>query len=343
MFKRFLALLLCTIMLLPLLAACDSDDTTPEGMQSMTLNGEPFVFYVPETWTDNRDSGISSAYYSLSKGIMATAKHFPCDKETIDAGIEAYVKNIKEQNAVLLKDKKYTVKDEGEDRLSGVLAQKYIYSYDYDGDTKYNLTVAQYYTFHNGSVILLSMYAMSEYYSDAIEDFTKIKQNFILCEKKVSDRVEIDEHTPSGMKKASSDDVQYACYVPKSWVTNVDNKMTFAYYDESGKPNVSVTCHSPDQAYTVEQYYELLKINYVTQGYKMVGEPEKLKVAGRDSISFDYIITTGAGENQMRYKLRQVVIGYNSLMYSITYTAREDRFDAHLNDVNSIIQNFRFR
>ena len=342
MFKRFLALLICVLTVLPVLASCDSDDATPEGMQSVTLNGEPFVFYVPETWTDNRDSGISSAYYSLNKGIMATAKHFPCDKETIDAGIEAYVNNIKEQNSVLLKDKKYTVKDEGGDRLSGLPAQKYIYSYNYDGDTN-NLTVAQYYTFHNGSVILLSMYAMSEYYSEATEDFAKIKNNFILCEKKVSDRVEIDEDTPSGMKKASSDDVQYACYVPKSWVTNLDNKMTFAYYDESGKPNVSVTCHSPDQDVTVQQYYEILKANYAEQGYKLVGEPTKLKVADRDSISFDYIITTGTGENQTRYKLRQVVIGYNSLMYSITYTAREDRFDAHLNDVNSIIQNFRFR
>ena len=337
MFKRFLAILLCVIFVLPVAVSCDSDDGTPEGMQSTTLNGEPFVFYVPETWTDNRDSGISSAYYSLSKGIMATAKHFPCDKETVDAGIEAYVANIKAQNAEMLKDQKYTVKQEGEDRLSGSLAQKYVYTYDHDED---NLTVSQYYTFHAGNIVVLSLYVISDYYDEAINDFTKIKNNFILCEKKVSDKVEIAEN---GMKKASSDDMQYLCYVPKTWNTNLEDNITYAYFPESGNPNVTVTCYSPDENYNVQQFYELLEHNYKKQGYEIVGEKKEITVAGRKSVSFEYVIKQGKGEFETRYKLKQVVIGYNDLMYSITYTALEERFDAHLDDVELIIKNFKFR
>ena len=259
MFKRFLALILCVIMVLPLIVSCNSDSGVPEGMYSVTLDGEPFVFYVPETWTDNRDSGISSAYYSLSKGIMATAKHFACDQEIIDKGIEAYVADIKAQNAELLKDQKYSLKKEGEDRLSGSLAQKYVYEYDYDGESEYNLTVSQYYTFHAGNIVVLSLYVMTDYFSEVSDDFSKIKNNFVLCEKKVSDKVETAEN---GMKKASSDDMQYVCYVPKTWETNLDTKITYAYFPESGSPNVTVTCYSPDQDYTVAQFYEVIEHNY---------------------------------------------------------------------------------
>ena len=340
MFKRFLALILCVIMVLPLIVSCNSDSGVPEGMYSVTLDGEPFVFYVPETWTDNRDSGISSAYYSLSKGIMATAKHFACDQEIIDKGIEAYVADIKAQNAELLKDQKYSLKKEGEDRLSGSLAQKYVYEYDYDGESEYNLTVSQYYTFHAGNIVVLSLYVMTDYFSEVSDDFSKIKNNFVLCEKKVSDKVETAEN---GMKKASSDDMQYVCYVPKTWETNLDTKITYAYFPESGSPNVTVTCYSPDQDYTVAQFYEVIEHNYKKQGYEFVGERKEITVAGRKSISFEYIIKQKKGDVETKYKLMQVLIGYNSLMYSITYTALEDRFDAHLDDVNSIIENFKFR
>lgn len=340
MFKRFLALILCVIMVLPLIVSCNSNSGVPEGMYSVTLDGEPFVFYVPETWTDNRDSGISSAYYSLSKGIMATAKHFACDQEIIDKGIEAYVADIKAQNAELLKDQKYSLKKEGEDRLSGSLAQKYVYEYDYDGESEYNLTVSQYYTFHAGNIVVLSLYVMTDYFSEVSDDFSKIKNNFVLCEKKVSDKVETAEN---GMKKASSDDMQYVCYVPKTWETNLDTKITYAYFPESGSPNVTVTCYSPDQDYTVAQFYEVIEHNYKKQGYEFVGERKEITVAGRKSISFEYIIKQKKGDVETKYKLMQVLIGYNSLMYSITYTALEDRFDAHLDDVNSIIENFKFR
>ena len=72
MIKKILALILCAVILLPIFVACDKDDDVPEGMQSVTLAGEPFIFYVPQDWIDNRDSGISAAYYSLEKSIFAS-------------------------------------------------------------------------------------------------------------------------------------------------------------------------------------------------------------------------------------------------------------------------------
>ncbi len=356
MLKRIFAIFLCIIVTIPVFASCESNDGSPEGMYSVTLDGEPFIFYVPDTWTDNRDAGISSAYYSFTQGIMATAKYFSCEEAAAYASaktseekskiLKDYVTDVKAQNAEQLKGSNYVLKSEGEDYISGILAQKYAYTFDReDGGQKYNLTVTQYYTFHADGLVLLSLYVATEFYDAAVSDFDKIKGNFVLCEKKVSTREETDEYTPKGMKKASSDDVQYACYVPKTWNTNLENKDTFAYYyDEKNpnakNPNVSVTCYSPDKDYAVADFYEIIKGEYREEGYTFVtDEPTKLTVAGRDSLSFDYIVKRG----RVNYKLRQIIIGYNSLIYSITYTATEDKFDTQLDDLKKITDAFRFR
>ena len=347
MLKRIFAIFLCIAIAVPIFASCDSNDGVPDGMYSATLDGEPFIFYVPETWTDNRDSGISSAYYSFTQGIMATAKYFALDKETYDAGVKLYVEGIEAQNAESLKNSGYKKTEVSENRISAKLAYKYAYSYNRENDAgaTYNFTVIQYYAFHADGLVLLSLYVATEHASTATADFDKIKNNFVLCERTVSTKEETDDYTPEGMKKASTDDVQYACYVPNTWKTNLDTKDTFAYYYDSENPNVknpnvSVTCYSPDKDYKVAEFYELIELEYKKAGYKFVAEdPQKITVAGRDSVSFDYMVEQG-GKN---YKLRQIIIGYNSLMYSITYTATEDKFDTYLGDLQKIVDSFRFR
>lgn len=347
MLKRIFAIFLCVVIALPIFASCQSDGGVPDGMHSVTLDGEPFIFYVPETWTNNSDAGISSAYYSFTQGIMATAKYFALDKETYDAGVKSYVEGIEAQNAASLKLNGYSKTDLSESRINEKLAYKYAYTYNREDDAgvAYNLTVIQYYTFHADGLVLLSLYVATEHYNSAVSDFDKIKNNFVLCDRTVSTKEETDDYTPEGMKKASSDDVQYACYVPNTWKTNLDTKDTFAYYYDSENPNiknpnVSVTCFSPDKDYRVAEFYELIELEYKKAGYKFVAEdPQKITVAERDSVSFDYTIEQGG----VTYKLRQIIIGYNSLMYSITYTATEDVFEDYLEDLQKIVDSFRFR
>ena len=42
-------------------------------------------------------------------------------------------------------------------------------------------------------------------------------------------------------------------------------------------------------------------------------------------------------------KIMQTLFTYNQSIYSITYTALADRFDAHLEDVNRMLDTFTFR
>ena len=72
MIKRIISLLIITLLCSAALVGCN-DDGTPRGMFSVTAPGEPFTLFVPDGWTDNRDSGISSAYYGLSVIVTARA------------------------------------------------------------------------------------------------------------------------------------------------------------------------------------------------------------------------------------------------------------------------------
>lgn len=341
MIKKILALFLCAVVLLPIFSACEDDDGIPEGMQSVTLEGEPFIFYVPQEWTDNRDSGISSAYFSLEKGIFASARYYSCDADTKSEGLSAYVEKIAQENAKTLSGYAY-VEDVKDASLGGQDAKRYKYTFNYGGDTN-NTTVIQYYTFYGEDVIVLSMYIATVHYTDEyVEMFEKIRHSFELCEKNEANDEIFDKYTPEGMKKASDDDVQYACYVPKSWVTDLSDKLTYAYYPESGKPNVTVTCFSPSSDnISAEQYFMDCEIKYIEniEGYQSLGEPISRTVAEREALSYQYKAVYGGSE----YKIMQTVLIYNNLAYSITYTARADAYEAHLDDVELILNNFRFR
>jgi hypothetical protein len=77
MTKRIISCLLILIFCFVGFAACgDKEDGVPEGMYSVTRPGEPFILYVQGDWTDNRDSGISSAYYSIFNGVVVSARYY---------------------------------------------------------------------------------------------------------------------------------------------------------------------------------------------------------------------------------------------------------------------------
>ena len=92
MIKRSLALLLSVLLLFCMLASCGNSnkDNAPEGMKSATLEGEPFMLYVPEAWSVNTASGISGAYYNSPQTILVSARYYtPADPSmTLDAYVD---------------------------------------------------------------------------------------------------------------------------------------------------------------------------------------------------------------------------------------------------------------
>lgn len=344
MFRKILSCLLIAIAALTCFSAC-TDDGIPDGMYSVTVEGEPFILYVPEGWTDNRDSGISSAYYSLSDAVTASARYYTPDiadgeKITLDSYIDDFAMGFAQSNP------SFKVLDRKASKLGEKDAVRHQYSFDRNvngenGAESANVTVTQYYAYYKSDIIVLSLYCKTSAYSDEYAQmFEQIRSEFVFCDKKTVNDVVTDKNTPQGMKKASFKNCEYVFYVPMSWNCDMSDKLTEAYYPESGRPNVTVTSFSPDNVLTAKEYFAQCEDIYKKDiaGYERISQTERTVF---DLAASSYIYKAVYGQTE--YRIMQTVFVYNDMVYSITYTALADSFEKHLGDVNSMLDAFSFR
>lgn len=338
MTKRIISCLLILIFCLAGFVACgDKEDDAPEGMYSVTRPGEPFILYVQGDWTDNRDSGISSAYYSIYSGVVVSARYYALpDGGTLDS----YIDVCAEEYAASYSG--FKVVDRSVSALGGEKAVRYEYNFDkISGEQTENVTVIQYYTIYKGDVILLSFYCSSAKYNEEYAAvFEEIRREFVLTDKKqVNDEI-VDKKTPEGMKIASPDGIEYVFYVPKTWVTDRSDKLSDAYFPESERSNVTVTAFAPNGEMTTEQYFDVCENTYKNEisGYQRLSAEDKT-VDGKAAKSYTYKAVYG----DTTFRIMQTVVYYNSMFYSITYTAVDEIFDKHISDVEKMINDFDFR
>ena len=334
MTKRLISALLCAIICITCFAGCGKDDGTPDGMFSCTIEGEPFILYVPDGWSDNCDSGISSAHYGLN--VIATARYYTSDVagQTLTEYTDRYIASLSAENeglSIVRKTSKLG-KDTAAERIEYDLAQE-----GTSADSK--AKIIQYFCAHEGGFVMLSFYCDSAAFSEYAEVFEQIRAEFVLRKGSVDNEVVTDKKTPEGMKLASSD-LQYKFYVPLAWVANQSEGFSSAYYPKASKPNVTVTAYSLSTDMSVEEYFESCEEQYETilSGYEFIGSSER-KVSDCDAVS--YIYKTEQEGTQI--KIMQTVFIFNSLAYSITYTAHETDFDAHTGDVVKMLDAFVLR
>ena len=338
MIKKITACLLLLCTCLCCLCACGEKDDVPDGMYDVTLDGEPFILYVPGSWTDNRDSGISSAYYSINNAVTVSARYYTPEG---DITLTDYVNSAEASYSSAFTN--YKRVDRNEKSLLGEkTAVRLNFTFDKDSD---NITVRQYYAEQGEGkhriVVMLSIYCSTNSLNDELEEmFGQIVSEFRFRDGVTVSDEKIDKNTPEGMKIASFDGAEYVFYVPKSWVCYSQDKLSAAYFPESGRPNVSVTSFAPEAEMTAEEYFEACEEIYKTDisGYERISEGKR-KVSGKDAVSYKYKAVYGSAE----YTIRQTVVVYGELVYSITYTALADSYDSHVADANKMLDAFRFR
>ncbi len=328
-----MALTLCLICLLT--TACSrKDKEIPEGMKSVTVSGEPFILYVPESWTDNTSSGISSAYYSSTQKILVSARYFTPANDSIT--LEGYLDECEARYAATLQS--YAKTERGAALLGDENAQKLAYTMIRDGVI---YTCFQIVASYRGDIISLYGYCPTELYEARIADYDQIASEFVFCEKPDPNGEEIvDKNTPNGMKIASADQLEYRLYVPKAWICDPASGRSEAYYPESQKSNISVSSHSPEQSISVQDYFAQCEQEYknTLPQYERLSETERT-VAERKAFSYTYRCVVDGAE----FRIMQTVFTYNQILYSITYTALDDTFDTHIADVEAMLSAFRFR
>ena len=166
---------------------------------------------------------------------------------------------------------------------------------------------------------------------------------FVLGEKSEISYEEVeDKKAPEGMKLASNKGIEYKFYVPKAWITDPEDDLTYAYYPESERSNVTVTSFVPDSSMSVNDYFEKCELEYKElfgESYTRVSGPDARKVSGKSAHSYTYTFKAEGVD----MKIMQTIFVVDSSFYAITYTARADKFDSHLDDVESMVDSFKLR
>lgn len=333
MFKKIIALVLLLATLGLALVSCGKGDV-PEGMQKAYLDGEPFRLYVPEGWTVNTRSGVSSAYSYANDQMIVSARYVtPSDPEL---SLEAYMLSCAEGYAKTMKDFVYVSLEAA--LLGGETAKRMEYTVTENGKA---YTCVQITAAHEGRMVSLYFYCLTEYKDAAEETLEAIRKAFVLTSlpEAANDEV-VDKNTPDGMKIASAKNDAHRFYVPKSWICHSESGKSEAYVNESGKPNVTVTLYVPSESMSIDEYLTSCETRYAESlgGYESLSREERT-VAGRRAISATY----RASYDGVSFRIMQTVLSDGQAMYSITYTALDDRFDAHLADVEAILDTFSFR
>ncbi len=332
MFKRITAVLLCLLICFSAVG-CSGDDT-PDGMHLVSLEGEPFKLYAPDSWVSNTSSGISGAFFTATDNIAVSARYVT--PEDTEQTLSEYAEECIASYTASMKQ--FELSENSASVLGGADALRLMYSAEVGEKT---FTFCHYITKYNGDFISLTIHAPKDIYDSYTDQFTSIVDAFVLCEKSESPTDEVtDKKTPEGMKIASADNIEYRMYVPSTWKCYSESGKSEAYYPESGKPNVTVTSYSPTEKMTAEEYFKECEKQYKEsiEGYELLSESERT-VSERDAKV--YVYSAKYGNTEIR--IMQTVFVYMDLVYSFTYTSLVDSFDAHLDDVNSMLDAFRFR
>lgn len=149
-----------------------------------------------------------------------------------------------------------------------------------------------------------------------------------------------DDEIPDGMKNVAGENDAYYLYVPKSWVDN-NNGVVGAYYSAIDRSNISVTAYSGEEFVSSDEYWNSFKadIDDIASSFEVVKENEPKVIGGKNAVQHTYKMTV----SDVKYQVRQILVAYSNIMYVITYTAAEENFDAHTDDIQLIIDEFKFK
>ncbi len=154
------------------------------------------------------------------------------------------------------------------------------------------------------------------------------------CQKQTDD-------TPDGMKLASSEIADYILYVPSMWTVDMSTGITSAYHSAADPANISVMVASLDsQNMTPAEYWDGYKEQYKTT----LPDMQEIDMSNLilDGINAELHTFTATMSGTI-YKFRQAIAIKGSNAFILTYTAKEPNFDTHIDDVNNILEQFRFK
>ncbi len=157
---------------------------------------------------------------------------------------------------------------------------------------------------------------------------------------------------PDGMfYEENEDDIDYRIYFPDNWIIDRnDGGMTSARVpealvgEETDKSNVSVTAFAPSETMSIDdyintEYKERIKSSYPDcEIIEDFSAEAGVTLGDRDARRI--VFTTDIGGT--KYQVMQIVTVYKGYIYMLTYTATQENYPFHEEDVQSIVKYFEF-
>lgn len=339
---RIAICILAVCLCLPFTACSQQDDGIPDGMQLATVAGSKYRLYVPTSWNLNTGSGVSGAYYLASGKSSLTVTTVASSAQTAEEfcreTLAAYRERFGEDH----------VKDGASEKsvLGGQEAVLYTFTV-WNSDWEYRVlqTAAQY----EGEFTLVTFAAIPDLYDACLDDVQKILSEFRFDEAYVpgkDGKTISSAPAPDGMKTASTDRVPYRFYIPDNWQIDWSNENTSAYFSETDRSNVLVTAYMPEAEITkLDDFYESTMKEYqsVLTDMEVIERKTVQMFENKGTEVWEFSGTIQG----VRYHYRQTVVVYNSFFnscfYVLTYTAQEDLYAAHLEEVLGMEGAWEFR
>ena len=152
--------------------------------------------------------------------------------------------------------------------------------------------------------------------------------------------------TPDGMQNVSTENALFNLYVPASWLSETASGVSGARVSNTDASNVTVTAYLPEVAISPADYWQILCLpSYrdggVLQSFTVIEDSCKdTTLGGKDAkhYVFTYVM------DGVTYESMQIITASNDMViYTLTYTATAEKYAAHLESVERIRAEFRFR
>ncbi len=356
---RMFALLACLLMLIGLVGCGATEgEEVPAGKQIASCAGADYRLYVPTAWVVNTSYGVSGAYRDLGRQSTVSVNSY--DKADYAAAMTEAGVSAEDSGAAIawfwssqcLEAVKVRALDEAVTEeeapmatsLDGANAVQYHYSALIDGTT---LELLQVVADGGERFYVFTFTGTREMFAACRADVNDMLSSFVFAEPyvPVDYAKQLDEKAtaPAGMKVAFGKDVAYCFYVPEAWEIRLDDGIYGAYLPSDGS-SVSVTPYLPAvENMSVGDYFAMSRSMMEKMagagGFTLISDSEKVDLGGRESTVFEFTWTIGG----VTYHYRQYIAAYKSMLYSFTYTATETAYGAHLEDVERMVAEFRFR
>ncbi len=146
-----------------------------------------------------------------------------------------------------------------------------------------------------------------------------------------------DNGAPAGMITASSEGADYYFFVPDDWTVDLSTKASGAYYGESDSSSVSVISWDLDNTVSTLDDWWNINLSDIELVFKDVTVVSEENTTVSELYAKKYTYTASLGE--FDYKIIQVACIKNSTVYVFTYTSTLEYFDAHLDEVDMMLEN----